>query len=144
MIKFTPSQAKSLKNIATKTNKTDAIAMASQIVGEIGVKVISTIYDVKNEKQRQNIVAYLDKLDTEQISELADNLNNITDSNARLQELTSFLNKSVSDKLNADISGKIYKENLGGAMSDRKKIYIAVGVTLAIFLTIIVVKKITK
>jgi hypothetical protein len=144
MIKFTPSQAQGLKNIATKMSKGDAIAMASQIIGDIGVKVITTIYEVKNEKQRQKIVAYLDKLDTEQISELADNLNKINDSNARLQELTNYLNKSVSDKLNTDISSKIYNENLGGAMSQRKKIYIAVSVTIALFLTIIVVKRITK
>lgn len=143
-IHFTPSQAQGLKNIATKMNKGDAIATASQIIGDIGVKVITTIYEAKNEKERQRIVAQLQELDEKQLSDLADNLNKITDSNARLQELTSYLTKSVSTKLSTDISGRIQKQNLSGVISERKKIYIAIGVTLGLFLTIIVVKRIIK
>lgn len=143
-IQFTPSQAQGLKNIASKANKAEAISMAIQIAGDVGAKYITTIYEVKNEKERQRIVAQLQELDEKQLSDLADNLNKITDSNARLQELTSYLTKSVSTKLSTDISGRIQKQNLSGVVSERKKIYIAVGVALGLFLTIIVVKRIIK
>lgn len=143
-IQFTPSQASSLKKIAKTANKADAINMAVQIAGDIGAKYITTIYAIKNENERQKIVADLDKLDTEQLSELANSLDKITDSNARIQQIANYVSKSVSSTLSKDISSKIEKQNLGGVMSDRKKIYIAVGVTLAIFLTIIVIKRIRK
>lgn len=143
-LNLTPKQADGLIKSAKQLNKADAIAMASQIVGTIGVKFVNTIYEVKNEKQRQKIVADLDKLTNEQISELVDSLDKITDSNARIQQLSNSISKFIGDKSGREISSRIRQENLGKAMSDRKKIYIAVGVTLAIFLTIIVVKRITK
>lgn len=143
-LNLTPKQADGLIKSAKQLNKADAIAMASQIVGTIGVKFVNTIYEVKNEKQRQKIVADLDKLTNEQVSELVDSLDKITDSNARIQQLSNSISKFIGDKSGREISSRIRQENLGKAMSDRKKIYIAVGVTLAIFLTIIVVKRITK
>lgn len=143
-LNLTPKQADGLIKSAKQLNKADAIAMASQIVGTIGVKFVNTIYEVKNEKQRQKIVADLDKLTNEQISELVDSLDKITDSNARIQLLSNSISKFIGDKSGREISSRIRQQNLGKAMSDRKKIYIAVGVTLAIFLTIIVVKRITK
>jgi ABC-type phosphate transport system auxiliary subunit len=143
-LNLTPKQADGLVKATKKLNKADAINMAVQVVGEVGVKFINTLYEVKNEKKKQQIISDLDKLNNEQISELVSNLDKITDSNARIEELSSSISKFVAQKVGQDISGNINKQNLGKVMSDRKKIYIAIGVTLAIFLTIIVVKKITK
>lgn len=141
---ITPQQADGLVKTAKALNKADAINMAIQIVGQVGAKYINTIYAIKNEKERQQIIADLDKLDNEQISELLNNLDRINETNARVQEISSYVSKAVGKKLGTDISSRIKKQNLGKVMSDRKKIYIGIGVTLAIFLTIIVVKKITK
>jgi len=143
-LNLTPSQANGLVKSAKLLNKADAINMAVQIVGDVGVKYINTIYAIKNEKERQQIIADLDKLDNEQISELLYNLDRTNETNARIQEISSYVSKAVGKKLGTDISGRIKKQNLGKVMSDRKKIYIGIGVTLAIFLTIIVVKKIRK
>jgi hypothetical protein len=143
-LNLTPSQANGLVKSAKALNKADAINMAIQIVGEVGVKYINTIYAIKNEKERQQIIADLDKLDNEQISELLNNLDRINETNARIREISSYVSKVVSQKASQEITGRIKKQNLGNVMSDRKKIYIGIGVTLAIFLTIIVVKRITK
>ena len=143
-LNLTPKQASGLVKSAKALNKADAINMAIQIVGEVGAKFITSIYDVKNEKQRQKMIADLEKLDNEQISELLNNLDRINESNARIQEISNYTSKALGKKLGQDISSTIKNKNLGKAMSDRKKIYIGIGVTLAIFLTIIVVKRITK
>lgn len=143
-LNLTPKQASGLVKSAKALSKADAINMAIQIVGDVGAKFITSIYEVKNEKQRQKMIADLEKLDNEQISELLNNLDKINESNARIQEISNYTSKALGNKLGQDISSTIRNKNLGKAMSNRKKIYIGIGVTLALFLTIIVVKRITK
>lgn len=141
---ISPQQAKGLVKTAKKLNKADAINMAVQVVGAVGVKFIETAYEVKNEKQRQKNLEDLEKLEGDEIAELIVRLNTITDSDKRLEEYTSFIANSLAKSKAKELSSGIEKKNFGSVFSDRKKIYTAIGVTLALFLTIIVVKKITK
>jgi len=143
-LNLTPKQAQGLTKSIKKLNKADAIQMASEIVGAIAVPLVNSIYAVKNEKLRQSIVAELDKLNAEQLSELTESQSKIEDSDARFEAFMYFFSKSVSAQKSKELSDAIKKEKLGKVMSDRKMIYISIGVTLALFLTIIVVKRITK
>ena len=147
MVKFTASQLNGIKDSVGKINKaqklastTDAIAIA----GEIGAKIITVSYAIKNEKQRQMIADALQKLDERQMAELGESLNRINTINAQIEFITNYVANLVGGKESERLSSNIKNKYLGGVMSERKKILIGVGVTLALFIAIIVVKKIRK
>jgi hypothetical protein len=147
MPQLSASQLQGLKSSLAKVDKlnkvkgtADAISMAGEAVGQI----IGVVYAVRNERERQRIADALQQLNEKQASDLSDSLNRINTINGQIEFISNFVSNLVGSQEGARISSSIQKKNLGGVMSDRKKILIGIGVTLGLFLTIIVVKKLIK
>ena len=64
--------------------------------------------------------------------------------NKQIEFITNYVANLVGGKESERLSSNIKNKYLGGVMSERKKVLIGVGVTLALFIAIIVVKKIRK
>jgi hypothetical protein len=141
------SQVTDLKKIAKKSNlqaKGDAIGMAIQVAGTIGSAIIGTVYAVRQEKQRQQMIESLDALNEQQITELGESLQRINDVNDRIEKFTSFVSLTLANKSSSDINKQIENKNLGKVNSDKKLIYMFVGISVALLIGIIVIKKINK
>ena len=147
MVKFTASQLNAFKSSLAKADKlskvsktSDAIAMAGEVLGQI----VTVLYAVRNEKERKRIAESLQELDERQMAQLGESLNRINTINAQIEFITNYVANLVGGKESERLSSNIKNKYLGGVMSERKKILIGVGVTLALFIAIIVVKKIRK
>lgn len=141
------SQITDLKKIAKSSNtkaKADAIAMAVEIAGTIGSAIITTVYAVRQAKQRQQMAESLDALNEQQITELGESLQRINDVNDKIEKFTSFVSLALANKSAKDINTQIENKNLGKVKSDKKLIYMFVGISLALLIGILVVKKINK
>jgi hypothetical protein len=147
MAVFNATQLQGLKTSLGKVDKlnkakgtADAIAMAGEIAGQI----ITVVYAVRNEKERKRIAESLQELDERQMAQLGESLNRINTINAQIEFITNYVANLVGGKESERLSSNIKNKYLGGVMSERKKVLIGVGVTLALFIAIIVIKKIRK
>jgi len=147
MAVFNATQLQGLKTSLGKVDKlnkvkgtADAIAMAGEIAGQI----ITVVYAVRNERERKRIAEALQELDEMQMAQLGESLNRINTINAQIEFITNYVANLVGGKESERLSSNIKNKYLGGVMSERKKVLIGVGVTLALFIAIIVVKKIRK
>jgi hypothetical protein len=147
MAVFNATQLQGLKTSLGKVDKlnkvkgtADTIAMAGEIAGQI----ITVVYAIRNERERKRIADVLQELDERQMAELGESLNKINTINAQIEFITNYVANLVGGKESERLSSNIKKKYLGGVMSERKKVLIGVGVTLALFIAIIVVKKIRK
>jgi hypothetical protein len=144
---FTPKQLDSLKSIAKADkmkNTADAVSMAIGVVGDVATGIITTVWAIRNEQQRQFFAEQIQYLDEKQASELEANLRAITSQEARVRAITQFFSKVVGGKSAQDIKGSIEQRNLGGVMSERKKIIYIFGGIVVLLVGLVVIKKIMK
>ena len=144
---FTPQQLDSLKKVAKadKMQKSaDTANMVIEVVGEVATSIITTVWAVRNEQQRKFFEEQIQYLDEKQASELEANLRAINTQEARVRAITQFFSKVVGEKSAQDIKGKIEEKNLGGVMSERKKIIYIFGGIVVLLVGLVVIKKIMK
>ena len=121
-----------------------AIGTVVAIVGEVATGIITTVYAVQNEQQRLRLLDQVQYLDEKQATELETNLRKSQSANDRLAYAMDFLSKVEGEKLAKKIKGEIENKNLGGVMSERKKIIMVFGGIIALLFGIVIIKKITK
>jgi hypothetical protein len=139
----TQSLSKSVKSAKLKA-KADAIGMIADIVGMVGSAIITKSYQKKNSKLQAEIESNLAQLSDRQREELRDNLLKISDSNERLSVLINYLADKLGTASAISLKSNI-DSNLAGAVNKQtKQIYWFVGISVAVLVGIVLIKKIMK
>lgn len=142
-----PTPNVSLKGQAPKGkvgSKADAIGMIADIVGMVGSAIITKSYQKKNSKLQAEIERNLAQLSDRQREELRDNLLKISDSNERLSVLINYLADKLGTESAISLKSNI-DSNLAGAVNKQtKQIYWFVGISVAVLVGIVLIKKIMK
>jgi hypothetical protein len=135
--------SKSVKN-AKGMAKGDAVSMIAEIVGMVGSAIITKSYQKKNAKFQEEIERNLAQLSDRQREELRDNLLKIADANERLSVLINYLADKLGTESAIALKSNIDTNVLGAVNKQTKQIYWFVGISVAVLIGIVVVKKIIK
>jgi hypothetical protein len=136
----TPKSSASAKGSVKGGGLGDAI----EIIGEVGTAIVTSVYAIKNEKFRQQIVSQLNEIDKRNAEELEKSLTKINDVNERIDYMSTFLSNLVANKSSLNLKNRIEDRLLGGAKSDKKTIYYIVGGAIVLFGLIFIIKRIKK
>ena len=136
----TPKSSASAKASA----KGDAIGMVADIVGSVGSAIVTSVYAIKNEKFRQQIVSQLNEIDKRNAEELEKSLTKINDVNERIDYMSTFLSNLVANKSSLNLKNRIEDRLLGRARSDKKTIYYIVGGAIVLFGLIFIIRRIKR
>lgn len=136
----------SLKGQAPKGvgGKGDVIGMIADIVGMVGGAVITASYQKKNAQLQQQIEENLAKLSDAQREEIKNDLQKISDSNERLSVLINYLADKLGNESALSLKNQISTNLTGAVNKQTKQIYLFVGISVALLIGIVLVKKIMK
>jgi len=134
---------KSVKT-AKATSKANTIGMIAEIVGMVGTAIATKSYQKKNAKFQAEIENNLAQLSDRQIEELRNNLLKIADVNERLSVLINYLADKLGTESAIALKSNIDTNVLGAVNKQTKQIYWFLGISLAVLISIVVIKKIKK
>ena len=137
------SLSKSVKS-AKLNAKADAIGMIADIVGMVGSAIITKSYQKKNSQFQAEIERNLAQLSDRQREELRNNLLKIADANERLSVLINYLADKLGTESAIALKSNIDTNVLGAVNKQTKQIYWFVGISVAVLIGIVVIKKIIK
>lgn len=140
---FSDKQILGLKK-AIKEAKVQKTASIIDAVGVASAMIVSTIFSVANEKQRQDMAENLSKLDERGIEELNAYLSRQQTNTDRIRAYFDFFSRYRGELEGKRISSQI--EAIASQKSDSEKrlMKIVFGGALVLILVAVVIKKITK